>query len=100
MQQPIPAPVSGFISGVDAGLIGKACVALGAGRTRVTDAVDPAAGITGIKKIGEPVEAGAPLAILHAASQTLLDRALPLAKQAFELAESPPKQPALINAWI
>ncbi len=100
MQKPIPAPVSGFISGVDAGLIGKACVALGAGRTRVTDAVDPAAGITGIKKIGEPVEAGAPLAMLHASSQARLDAAAPLAKQAFELAESPPKQPALINDWI
>ncbi len=100
MRHTIAAPRAGYIAGVDAGLIGKACVALGAGRTRVTDTVDPAAGITGIKRIGEPVEAGAPLAVLHAHNQARLDAAAPLAERAFELSESPAKQPDLINDWI
>ncbi len=99
-RQIIAAPRAGYVAGVHAGLIGKACVALGAGRTRVTDTVDSAAGITELKKIGEAVAAGEPLAVLHASHQARLDAAAPLAAQAFELAESPPKRPDLINDWI
>lgn len=100
VRQIIAAPRAGYVGRVDAGLLGKSCVALGAGRTRVEDAVNPAAGITGIRKIGEKLDVGAPLVELHAASQARLDAAAPLAEQAFEMAESPPERPALFNDWI
>jgi pyrimidine-nucleoside phosphorylase len=42
-QHPVAAARSGYVTGLDAELIGRASVALGAGRDRVGDAVDPAA---------------------------------------------------------
>jgi pyrimidine-nucleoside phosphorylase len=97
MRQTVVAPRSGYVVGVNAGLIGKACVLLGAGRTLVTDTVDPAAGITELKKIGDKVAAGDTLAILHAASQSRLDAATTPVKQAFELMDAQPSPPVLIN---
>ena len=42
----VAAPRSGYLAALDAGLVGRAAVALGAGRTRVEDEVDPAVGAT------------------------------------------------------
>jgi pyrimidine-nucleoside phosphorylase/thymidine phosphorylase len=61
----VPAPVAGVVQGLDAEAIGLAAMALGAGRTRVEDAVDPAAGILLCKKVGDRVGRGEPLAVLH-----------------------------------
>ncbi len=66
-QQDVPAPASGVVQSIDAEAIGLAAMALGAGRARVDDRVDPAVGIVLCRKVGEAVERGAPLATLHAA---------------------------------
>jgi pyrimidine-nucleoside phosphorylase/thymidine phosphorylase len=57
------------VEAIDAEAIGLAAMALGAGRARVEDRVDPAVGIVLCRKVGERVEAGEPLAALHAARQ-------------------------------
>jgi len=62
---PVPAPRGGVVQAIDAEAVGLAAMALGAGRSRVEDAVDPAAGLVLQRKVGEAVEAGEPLAILH-----------------------------------
>ena len=41
----VPAPAAGFVAAIDAEAIGLAAVALGAGRARVDDRIDPAVGI-------------------------------------------------------
>jgi len=41
-------------------------VALGGGRTRAADPVDPAVGLTGLAAIGERVDNDRPLALVHA----------------------------------
>ncbi len=61
----VAAPGGGRVEAIDAEAIGLAAMALGAGRSRVEDRVDHAAGIVLRRKVGEPVEAGAPLATLH-----------------------------------
>ena len=61
----VPAPSAGFVSAIDAEGVGLAAVALGAGRTRVEDRVDPAVGIVVHRKVGEPVERGEPLCTVH-----------------------------------
>ena len=63
----------GFVTGLDAELVGRASVALGAGRDRVEDAVDPAVGIMIDAKPGDAVRrrrsaARAPLPRWRAAS--------------------------------
>jgi len=60
-----PSPAGGVVEAIDAREIGLAAMALGAGRQRLEDRVDPAVGIVTRKKVGDPVERGEPLAVLH-----------------------------------
>ncbi len=62
---PVPAPATGFVAGIDTQAIGLAAVALGAGRARVEDAVDPAVGLVVEKKLGDLVSVGEPLCVVH-----------------------------------
>ena len=61
----VPAPRHGFVTAIDAYAIGEALVALGGGRRAAADTIDPAVGIVLAKKVGDPVEVGEPLAVLH-----------------------------------
>ena len=62
----VKAESSGFVSSIATRGIGLAVVALGGGRTRAQDPVDPAVGLTGLKGLGERVEIGEPLCLVHA----------------------------------
>src|SRR5207237_604979 len=61
----ITASRGGFVSRLDAELIGRASVSLGAGRDRVEDSVDPAVGILLLAKVGDEVRAGDGILELH-----------------------------------
>lgn len=65
-QVPLLATRAGFVQDVDAMEVALAALRLGAGRARAEDAVDPAVGITGLVKVGERVEVGQPLCVVHA----------------------------------
>jgi pyrimidine-nucleoside phosphorylase len=96
LQTPWPAPVGGFVHEVDAGTIGRASLLLGAGRTRTTDVIDPAAGLSGLAKVGEKVFKGEPLAVLHAATEDRMAAALELMQAAFTIGPEPVPAPPLI----
>lgn len=87
---------SGYVQAVAAEHIGKASLILGAGRTQVTNPVDPAAGIVGLKKIGEHVVKDEPLAVLHTNQREALEKALPLAAAAFQIGDHAVVPPPLI----
>ena len=57
----ISANRSGFIQYMDTYTIGLATVTLGCGRVKITDSVDPTAGMEFLKKTGEKVQKGEPL---------------------------------------
>ena len=95
-QTPIIAAHGGFVSEVDAGKIGRACLLLGAGRTKTTDAIDHAAGISDLVKIGEKVSKGQTLAVFHAATETGLAAATEAAAGAFVILPDPVTAPPLI----
>jgi pyrimidine-nucleoside phosphorylase/thymidine phosphorylase len=61
----VAAPAAGFVEAIDAEAIGLAAVALGAGRARVEDRVDPAVGVVVHRKLGDRVERGEPLCTVH-----------------------------------
>jgi len=61
----LPSPTSGYVVGIDALELGLVAVALGAGRTKAEDAVDPAVGIELLRHQGEAVNQGEPLVRLH-----------------------------------
>ncbi len=62
----VPAPRSGYLSGINARVVGETAVALGGGRTRKGDPIDHAVGLVIRYKVGDWVEAGKTLFTLHA----------------------------------
>lgn len=62
----IRSPNSGVVTRVDAETVGRAANALGAGRDRAEDAVNPAVGFDRIVKVGEQVATGEVIARVHA----------------------------------
>ena len=87
---------TGYVETVDAGKIGRACLALGAGRQAVTDDVDHAVGITGIVKTGERLEKDTPALAVLANGRDRLDAALGLLEGAVTVADEAPEQQPLI----
>ena len=61
----VTAEASGYVTAMDAEAIGVVGVTLGAGRATKEDAIDHAAGICLLKKTGDAVKQGEPLAILY-----------------------------------
>ena len=73
--QTISAGRSGYLSAINARIVGETSVELGAGRARKTDPVDPAVGIEILHKVGDQVAVGDPLFIIHANDPQKLEAA-------------------------
>jgi len=66
VQVPFAADRDGVVAAVEPRQVGHAVVALGGGRSRTEDTVDPAVGFVITAKPGDPVRAGEVLAMVHA----------------------------------
>ncbi len=85
---------AGWIERMDTEGVGVASCELGAGRERIEDAIDPAAGIVLARKTGEHVEAGEALATLYASSEARLDAGETTLRKAYQLSDQrPPEVP-------
>jgi pyrimidine-nucleoside phosphorylase len=71
----VKSPQSGFLSQIQARIVGEAAVALGAGRARKSDPVDHAVGFVIHHKVGDQIEKGEPLFTVHANDQEKLEEA-------------------------
>ena len=60
------APRRGIVSRIEPRAVGRGLTALGGGRTRVEDVIDPAAGFVITARVGDWVEQGEPLATIFA----------------------------------
>ena len=90
------ASSKGYISEIISDRLGVASMLLGAGRATKEDSVDPAAGITLLKKPGEMVEAGEPIMILHANSQSLFKESVNELEKAVKISSEKPAETPLI----
>jgi pyrimidine-nucleoside phosphorylase len=94
----VKAPRAGFVSKLDAELVGRASVVLGAGRDRVQDPVDPAVGIMVLAVPGTRVSAGDGILELHYRDRARLASAEPLAARAIVMADvAPPRSPLILG---
>jgi pyrimidine-nucleoside phosphorylase len=97
--RPFLAQSGGFVSRLDARIIGEAVRELGGGRFRTDDVIDPAAGIVLLKKRGDEVVRGEPILEVHASSE---ERALAAARnleEAVRIAAGPiPRAPLFLEA--
>ncbi len=90
------APRGGFLAAQDAESIGRASVALGAGRNRVDDTIDPGVGIVLQAARGAEVRAGEPILEIHYRRTADLESALDLLQHAIVLADAPPPPGRLV----
>jgi thymidine phosphorylase len=99
-QTPVPSPVSGFIARMDAEMMGNAARELGAGRLKKDDALDPAAGFILKKRIGDRVEMGEPIAVLHHQDVVSPETAARMLAASLTITQDPPAPLPLIRARI
>ena len=88
------AESAGVVTDIDARLVARAALGLGAGRARTEDAVDPHAGVVLNKRPGETVEAGEPLETLYTSDPSRADAAA--VRAAFTLGDSAPAPRPLV----
>ncbi|WP_437625811.1 thymidine phosphorylase [Sorangium sp. So ce1151] len=92
----VAAQDEGYVVAVDPLEIGLSAVALGAGRTRADQRVDPAVGIELAAVRGDRVDRGAPLARVHARGADDARAAAARVRAAFQLGPAPAGAPALV----
>ena len=97
-QIPLLAQSSGVVSQWVADEVGVAAMMLGAGRETKEDIIDPAVGIELCVKVGDPIQAGQPLAILHSNREDVSE-VLDRLSAAVTIADSA-QAPALIRKII
>jgi pyrimidine-nucleoside phosphorylase len=100
IQEPLPAPQGGTIAAIDAEALGRATVALGAGRATKADTIDHAVGIVLARKVGDTVEAGDPLLTVHARDAAHIESVTSDLLAAYRWAEGPVEGPALVKDII
>ena len=91
VQLEVHATTPGHITAIDTRALGVAVVALGGGRTRVQDPIDPAVGLSDVAGLGTPAgPQGRPLAIVHARSEDAAEAAAEAIRSAFTIGNSAP----------
>jgi pyrimidine-nucleoside phosphorylase len=86
----VTADCGGYVARLDAELVGRASVVLGAGRDRVEDSIDPAVGIMVRARVGDRVSVGDPVLELHYRDRARLDAALALLARAVTIGDDRP----------
>jgi pyrimidine-nucleoside phosphorylase len=97
---PLTAPRAGLVQSVDAMGVALAALRLGAGRAKAADSVDHAVGVSGLAKVGERVEAGAPLCVIHANDEAALAEAREMLAKAITIGDTAGIAPKLIDEVI
>jgi pyrimidine-nucleoside phosphorylase len=96
---PMEAERSGFLAAVDAEAVGRAAVALGAGRRRKRDPIDPAVGIVLRAKVGDRLEEGKPIGEIHARDDKIAVAATSAVNAALTVSETRSERTPLVYRW-
>ena len=97
---PVPAFRSGFVAAIDVRALGLAVVALGGGRTRPGDAVDPRVGLAAVLPLGATVAAGEALALVHASDPSTAQAAVLAVQAAFSIGDNVPVIPPVVQQTL
>jgi pyrimidine-nucleoside phosphorylase len=92
----VTSPRAGIVSSIDAMAVGRASMALGAGRDRVDATIDPGAGIIVGIQPGDTVDTGAPLFALHVGKGRTADEARRLLQDAVTIGDAPVPAPRIV----
>jgi pyrimidine-nucleoside phosphorylase len=94
----VGAPRAGTVSRLGAIGVATAALHLGAGRRTKEDAIDHAVGVVCLRKRGQQVAVGEPLAEVHARTEEAADEAVREVLAAYGLGDEPPEErPVLLE---
>jgi thymidine phosphorylase len=89
----VESPRSGFIVKVDTTEIGHAVAAIGGGRVRIEDTIDPTVGFNSEFKLGDMVRSGEPLGVVYCADESAAREAAQRIQAAYTIVAEPPREP-------
>jgi pyrimidine-nucleoside phosphorylase/thymidine phosphorylase len=92
----ILSPRGGYVSAIEASLIGSASNMIGAGRDVKDEDIDPAVGVILEVKVGEKVDAGSVLCRLYYTKEDRVDEAADVVEDAFRISAQKPEDRELI----
>jgi thymidine phosphorylase len=90
----VESPRGGYVARFGASAIGRAALALGAGRKHKGDRIDPGSGVEILVKPGDPLQKEQPIARLHGEREA--ERAEQLVLEALEISDEPVEPPPAI----
>jgi len=90
IQRAVPAPAAGFVSAMDVRALGDAIVGLGGGRRVASDTIDHAVGLSVPVDLGQRVERGDTLALVHARDESGADAAVRAVLGAIAIGDAAP----------
>jgi pyrimidine-nucleoside phosphorylase len=89
----LPAPKRGYVHTINAGMIARGVQVLAQTKK---GKLDPAVGVSEIKKVGTQVKQGEPLMMIHYNDESKLEPALEYLRSAYRLAPKRPNPPILV----
>ena len=93
----VASPHDGYVMRIGALGVGRAALALGAGREKKGDRIDPGAGVEVLAKTGQRMEAGQPVARLY--GKRNVERAVNILLESLELSDEPAEgSPAILDS--
>ncbi len=92
----IVSPRAGYVSQIEAELIGLASCQIGAGRDTKEDSIDPAVGVILEVKVGQKVDAGGVLCRLYYTKEEHVEEAAQMIEDAFRISATAPEERELI----
>jgi len=90
----LPAPKRGYVHTINAGMIARGVQMLAL--PKKGKKLDPAVGVSEIKKVGTQVKQGEPLMMIHYNEESKLEGALEYLRSAYRLAPKRPNPPQLV----
>ena len=94
--QDISTARGGYVSAIDAELIGQASSMIGAGRNTKEDSIDPAVGVILEVKVGQKIDPDSILCRIYHTTSDNLEEAAELVEDAFKISQQPVEERDLI----
>jgi len=100
VQREVPAPRAGWVQAKATRDIGLAVVELGGGRRKASDRIDHRVGFSDVVSIGQHVERGEALAVVHASSDAAAAAAAATLQRCIRVGDAPPAPTPLLFARV
>lgn len=100
LKEPVTAAASGYIRSINAEVIGRSAMLLGAGRENKNSQIDLSVGIVLNKKVGDHVKPGETLAVAHAKGTERLEQVRELIRSAYQIGDAKPEPQRLILGTV